>query len=458
MKRYAPAVILGIGAILRILGTGASALWFDEANMLYRTTIPFMQLFSEHSERSGDLLLEIILRPLMAISHSVWMLRLPSMVAGVVSLWLVWKLMDRLNFNLRQQVITSTLIAFLPGLLWLAQDARSYGLLSLLFLAALWFTLESQWLGLLACCGLMIYTHSTGPLYAIASLMLALYLYPWKIKKIVLVGLLVAVAWIPAVVRMLGYWIIQQPWQPHLTLSWFVQSVIQGLWPEPIIGATVLFPMVMLLLTGALLFSTFIARARIITVAAWGLPLFGMTLFCIVLEQNVVQYRTLMPMLFPFALWLGWELGIDRLYSWVMTGAWACLLIFGLVLWSPSYRGGHLDTLASEIRSRWRTGDQLIYTTVTVGLPFDYYLSDLPHHWDGTVRDPYFLRVPSILRSDLAPTGEVAREWVVIPRETTLITPDEQAALRTMVHNQEPIYTIVYLQAAPIDVYLVEMP
>ena len=98
-SRRLPALLLIIGAVLRVARTGAAAIWFDESNTLYRASIPFHTLFTETSENSGDLLLEIILRPLLALSHSVWMLRLPSMLAGLASLWLVWKLMERLDFT-----------------------------------------------------------------------------------------------------------------------------------------------------------------------------------------------------------------------------------------------------------------------------------------------------------------------------------------------------------------------
>jgi hypothetical protein len=452
-----PYIILFLGAILRIAGTGSAAIWFDEANMLYRTGIPFLTLFSEHSERSGDLLLEIILRPLMAISHSVWMLRLPSMIAGLISLWLVWKLMQRLNFTYRQQVVTALIVAFLPGLLWIAQDARSYGLLACLFLAAIWFALESQWLGLLAVCGMMIYTHSTGPVCAAAALAIATYLYPWKIRRIIMVVVGIAIAWIPAIIRMLGYWIIQQPWQPHLTLPWLVFSTIQSIWPELWGGWFLLGAFSILVLTLLLLISRIKAHGRIVPLIAWVLPLIGLIIFCLVIKQNVIMYRTLMPMLFPFALWLGWELGCKRISSVILLVAWVLMLEVGLVNWHPADRGGHLDLVAAEIRSQWRTGDTLIYTTTTVGLPFDYYLNELPHAWSNIIHDPIFLNIPSIDRTYQG-TGKMTRSWVIIPNETILITPAEQAILDDLVQHQAPVYTINYLQNAPIKVYLVEEP
>jgi len=459
VKPALPALILGIGAILRIAGTGSSAIWFDESNTVYRGHIPFMTLFTEHSERSGDLFLELLLRPLLAISDSVWMLRLPSMVAGLISLWLVWKLMRRLSFTLPQQIYASALVACLPGLLWMAQDGRSYSLVTCLFLAALWFALESQWLGLLAVCGLLIYTHSTAAVYAATALLIALYLYPWKVRRIFLVGVLVAISWIPAIYRMSDYFIVQQPWQPVLTLDWFLFATVQTIWPMPWPGYFALYCSATLLVTLFLFASRIRARGRIVLLLAWLVPYLLLILYCLVLKSNVINYRTLMPIILPFAMWLGWELGTRRLLVHLPRLAWIWMLLLGLVLYDPAYRGARLDQVANYIRSQWRTGDTLVYTTVTTGLPFDYYLSDLPHTWSPIVTEPYFLGISTITHTELpTPTGDVSRSWVVIPYEKVLITPDEWTELDDLVHHQPPHLRMVYVQTASIDIYLVEEP
>jgi hypothetical protein len=454
-----PVIILALGAVLRVAGTGAAAIWCDETILLARTGVPFLKLLSEQSENSGDLLLELLIRPLMAINHSLWLLRLPSMLAGLVSLWLVWKLMRRLDFSLRQQIITSAIVACLPGLLWMNQDARAYNLLACLFLAAIWFALEANWLALLAVCGLTIYAHNIGPLCAAAALAIAAWTHRRKLRFVLIVTAVTALAWIPAIIRILGHWIIQFPWQPQLTFPWLVTMTLQALWPVTFVGFTVLIPLAVLCLTLLLLISVRLEPGRLVPLMAWLLPYIGMIVFCRIVDQNVILYRTLMPMLYPFALWLGWELGDRRFSARIPLAAWTVMLVLGLVIWRPSDRGGHLDLVAEQIRSQWRTGDILVYTTNTVGLPFDYYLNDLPHTWDDTIIEPLFYNVPTIPRTWLdTPTGDVLRSWVVIPTDGVLINPEEQAALLDLVHHQEPVYTISYMQVATVNIYLVEEP
>jgi hypothetical protein len=451
MVRKIPLFILAVGAVLRVAWTGASAIWYDEANIIHRSTIPFLTLFQETSENSGDLLLELILRPLLAISHSIWILRLPSILAGLVSLWLVWVLMQRLEFTFKQQIVAAAIVAFLPGLIWIAQDARSYGLLACLFLAGIYFAVEGRWLGLLATCGLMIYAHKIGVAFALTSLLIADYLHPRQTRWILLVSAGALLAWIPAIVNMLSRWIIQQPWQPQITFPWLVSSAITAIWPMINSGLFLLLAFLLLIRTLFFLFSKNRTNGRIIPLAAWILPVLVLIAASLVTRNNFVIYRTFMPALFPFALWLGWEMGKQKIPAL----SWILMLVLGMTMWNPYDRGGRLDQVADQIRSQWKTGDQLIYTTATVGMPFEYYLSDLPHTWDDTARSDFML-ILSYPRISIDPsTGAAARSWVVIP-DDGLIMPSERDVLMDLVHHQEPLYTIRYMQAATIQVYLVE--
>ena len=454
LKSRIPILFLLVGAVLRIVTLGSAALWYGEAVTLYRTTIPLMQLVTNHSENSGDLLLELILRPLMIFDpRSLVLLRLPALLAGLISLWLVWLLMQKFQISLRQQLIAAALVSFLPGLLWQGQDARPYGLLACLFLAALWFALEGRWMGLVASCGLMVYCHSTGAVYALGAVAIAFYLRPIKIRSLLISGALIGLAWIPALVRIiitnenLAY-----AWGSASTFEIWAISAYAALWMNVEVYQF-FFAFTVLAFTLPLLFSGYSNRSRIIPLLAWAVPLAGLMLFS--LHRNVIIYRTLIPLLFPFSLWLGWELGAHVKPVWlriVLTGAWAIALVIGLAGWHPADRGAHLDRVAAQIRAQWQTGDQLIYTTSTVGLPFEYYLGDLPKSWLDIAKDP-LMDVLGDPRPTLACQGPCKRFWVIVPEEKDLITPAEWASLKPYMQGQ-PVYSIHYMQAAAIDVYL----
>jgi hypothetical protein len=457
IKSRIPLLILLAGAVIRTATLGSAALWYDESVSLWRTGLPFMQIYTNGTDQSGSLLLDLLLRPLMAISHSLWLLRLPSLLASLVALYLVWRITQVLQFTYRQQLFACILAAFLPGLLWLAQDARSYSLLSVFFMAALYFAIESKFLGMAACLGLTIYCHNTGPVFAVAVVGIALYLYPWKARRILFTAGAACLAWIPAALHILfnsiGTTGPLQPWQATITLRWLVKSATTALWVNRVpwfqlAGAAVLLASLALLVNrswknrqrNTLLLTVFGPLAIMLVISLW---------------NNVVLYRTLMPLLYVLALWLGYELGMRsaNAYRLTLAGVWMALLATGLIMWRPQERGGGLDLAAAGIRAQWQAGDVLVYATRTVQLPFNYYLSDLPfHQWQG-IQAPLLME-PGIQIADTGDLAHAKRIWLVKP-EDGLITDAETQDLPILPYDK-PIATVKYLQAATIKVFLIE--
>lgn len=466
MKTYLPklpVIILAFGAIIRIIGTGAAALWYDESIVLYRATIPFVTLLTNQTDSSGDLLLDLIERPLMAVSHSLWLLRLPSMLAGLVALWLIWKIMRKLEFNTTQQIFTSAFVAVLPGLLWIAQDARSYSLAAAFGLGGLWFAITGGWLGLVACLGLMGYCHNTAVLYAGGILTVYLLLHrEWK--RTFIIGAMCVLVWIPQVWHYAEGIFASgplQPWKPILDAGWFIKSTMQALWTHQFDN---LFALLGILFILPLLFSRITNKARVVTLIAWMLPVTIMAFISIV-WKNILLYRTLMPMLFPFGMWLGWEFGHhnlppeetttrDRLV-WGLRGYWLILLLVGLLTFSPSARGAGLDQAAKTIRANWHEGDCMVYGSMTVARPFDYYLDAKPHAVLPIVSNG-FLMEPGIYYPNTCNLPDALRIWLVIS-DDPITAADEREQIDNAYPHGAPLMRLIYLQAAPINIYLVSV-
>lgn len=464
MKRllpHLPALILLLGALLRIGTIGSSAIWYDEANTLYRARVPLLQLYSDTQtiELSGDLLLDVLVRPLMGLSENVILLRLPALLAGLVSLWLVWKLMRWFGFTLPQQILTALFAAFLPGLLWLGTDARVYGLTACIFLAGLWFLLENRSLGLLACTGLLFYCHYTGAAFAAALILIGLLIRPGQGKRLMLVAGLTLLAWLPALWHLLTFARTQGAWISRLEMAWMLQSILQALWVNATFnGWFVLASLFGLFMLGVLFFTkSWRCRARIIPLLAWAVPLGGMMAASWVLGQNYVIYRTVQPVLYAMSLWLGWELGRWSLSRGVVLAAWAGLLACSLVLYRASDRGGRLDQAAAQIRAEWQPGDVLEYTTGTTMLPMRYYLPDLPSQYYPLLAESTYLWLPTDLLPPSPPPGPVLRRWVVLPESDELLTDAQIRALDDYIRREHiPLLSVRYMQAAKIDIYLVE--
>lgn len=465
LLKLTPLILLA-GAILRIIGTGSAAIWHDEAVTLYRAGLPLISLIKNNSEGSGDLLLEGILGPLIAISHShsLWMLRLPSMIASVIMLWLIWELIQWMNFNPTQQIITAVLIAFLPGLIWMAQDCRSYALLTCFYLAAIYYAFESNWLGVIACCGLMEYCHNTAPAYILSILAILFYLYPWKIRKIILTGILIGIIYIPQALILFRIYHLNSlntiTLQPIPPLSWpyFAFEFIMSFWVGTLKNAAGwwLFLILMVLSLGLFFFKS-PARPRTIWFLGFIIPLAIIT--GISIWNNVLIYRTIMPLIIPFLFWLGWELGqkgwapgFMRTYLAIL---WIYVLLIGVINWHPANRGGGLDQVAASIRSQWQAGDVMIYTSETSALPFDYYLNDKPHVIIDASSNP-FLNPPGLkLLVSNADSSQARREWIIIPQDA-LFSKLEWEQVNSLVAGLKPIYQVKYIQTSQLNVYLVK--
>jgi len=464
-----PALILSIGAILRIATLGSAAIWYDEAVTLYRSTIPFWTLSSNPTDLSGALLLDLILHPLMKLSpHSLILLRLPSLVAGLISLWLVWLLMQRLKFTLEQQILTSALVAFLPGLLWMGQDARSYSLTACLFLAALWFAIDMKWLGLTACCGLLCYCHNTDIILAGGAFWVYIlasnidHRNVFKDQKTYIILIINAIFYGPILFHLFNHGdaTMIQPWAPVLTGNWFLVSIIMAIWTNGYsISYFTLAALIILSLTLPLLINFMKDdpgdNNRLITLAAWLFPLFAMIVISLA-WKNIILYRTLMPLLFPFCLWLGWELMHRpcKLYRFILSIGWIGLLITGLVFWNPAARGGGLDQVAAQLRSEFRPGDEIEYSTATTFLPFYYYLGDLPYK-QLKIASNGFLKDPGITIPD-DPIPSPQRIWFITPRDPLLTQAESDQILAIIGEGKKPFASVTYLQAATIDVWLIK--
>jgi hypothetical protein len=453
LYRYIPPALLLTGLVYRAAGVLASAIWYDEAVSLYRTTLPFWTLAYDPSEYSGCLFLDLVLRPLMALSpHSLFLLRLPSLLASFGCLWLTWLLMRRLQFTPLQQTLTAALAAFLPGMLWMAQDARVYSILTLLALAGLYFAIDGRWLGLAACAGLMLYTHNTAAALAGVLLLIGLALHRQDWKRYAAAAAIVFVAGLPVAIRMLSLDLSDKFWALPFSFWRFAFAWLEGMlvWTTP--GALALIPMVLLGLT---LLLALRQTDRGMLFFAWAVPLFGLQVIS-GLWQNVIIYRTMMPLVWFFLLWLGYELGRRpfRILQGVLLAGWALALVLGFGRFDPATRGGGIDQAAAQIRAGWQPGDRVFYTTNTAAAPFSFYLGDLPADvWDGVAN--VFVTPPGM--GTTADLPQASRIWIVTPGEP-LIRPDEQAfidgwladaTLITQAQGPEFAAIYVYLKGQP---------
>ncbi len=432
--RYVPVIILLIGVAIRIWGYTSSAIRYDEALSLFRATTPFSKFLEDHQYYSSLFLWELILRLIVFDNHSLWLLRLPSLVLGIGSLLLSFKLMWLMRFNPYQKTIAISLIAFSPGLIWVSQDARAYGLLIFLYLLAIYFVESNKPVGIIAIAGLTAYTHAIGPAFGISALLYYLVKFPKEYKRFIYMLAIVIASWIP------WYWLFFsiQPtpgyvstfWLGKITFAEFIQHLFKTFYLQnPTVTSFTLF---MIAFTGILISLTYmVVKNKIKESMIFFLPM-GVILIESIVWRNVFFYRTGLTLLIPFMLCIGMTTLRSRFNPREFLTILFCffILVSSMVGWNPATKGGTIDQVAKYITQYWEEGDILYYGTATVGLPFHYYLPGKPEYIiDGITNENLTPPTVDIFESASLDRIQSKRAWLIYPDD--IFIPAEQMKILT---------------------------
>lgn len=495
MSRW-PSWLLAIclvGSALRLAGLGASAVWFDEAYTAGVARLPALEMVRVSAMNSWPPAWYLLTALFLKFGLSEFTLRLPALLCGIATLPLAWAVAERLGLSETARIVGVGALAVLPYQLWIAQDARAYSLLALLYLAAVWFGLERRWLGLAACVGLSLYTHFVT-FYYLPALALALWLkIPVRNRKRLALalagGALSFTPYAPAFLSqtLFAFWL--KDTGPAYHLQAVTLNLFAGALPtfNLTVAAFALTGLSILLALGITVAACFDPmqkfRRRLcgaelcsgpgqvlwsgvsveLGILALG-PLALMWAFTL-LVRPMLYYRPLSALSLPLVLWLAGCFTSVKRGRLLLAGAWLPLVLVGLAAWSPAWKGAELRTYARLIADAWRPGDVLYHATATSLLPFRFYLPDKPTY---LVDDPTFSS--SLLSNrEQAPFGIVAadldrlpgwrRAWLVMALDDEA-NPETTARLAGYIgrYRGQRIGVIRYWQAAPIEVWLLEKP
>lgn len=208
------AIVLGVGAGLRLYSLDAQGFWLDEVLTLIGaqslTWLLYTPQIFEHPP-----LHYLLVWAVRFFADTEAAIRLPFVALGVASLWATaW--LGRVLMGPGVGVVAAALLALAPFHVNASQTARPYALvvfLAAVALAALWRALETNrllaWLGFVAAGSLLCYTHYFGLLVvALAALVCLGRPCRWRESALALaaIGLLYA-PWLPIARRQ---WWLQQ--------------------------------------------------------------------------------------------------------------------------------------------------------------------------------------------------------------------------------------------------------
>ncbi len=164
-----------LAAILRVIQLGDAALWYDEAITGWFARLPIPQLITA---TAGDthpplyyLIVWIFTR---CLGSSEWVIRLPSYLASLAALVMVWVISGKLQFSRTVRLVAFSAMALSPFELHFAQEGRMYALLQLEVLICWCCILDRRWWGVFWSSLAMLYTHNYGLVYLPVLALLAL--------------------------------------------------------------------------------------------------------------------------------------------------------------------------------------------------------------------------------------------------------------------------------------------
>jgi uncharacterized membrane protein len=138
-RRPAPwwplAALTLLAAILRLSTLGAQSFWYDEAftpvHVLHPSLIATLRSVV-HTENTPPLWYLIAWADTRLLGSGEYALRLPSALAGILTVPLAWAIGRELTARRTTALAMAAFVALNPLLLWYSQEARAYALFTLL--------------------------------------------------------------------------------------------------------------------------------------------------------------------------------------------------------------------------------------------------------------------------------------------------------------------------------------
>lgn len=134
------AGVLALAALLRVHDLGEESLWVDElASLWFSDPAHFSRVWQDFHPPGYYIVLHVVQT---SLGDSEWLLRLPSAVFGLFSVWAMY-LLGRRIYSSFEGLVAALLTAVLHAPIYYSQDARPYSMLLMLSVLTAFF-----WVGL----------------------------------------------------------------------------------------------------------------------------------------------------------------------------------------------------------------------------------------------------------------------------------------------------------------------
>ncbi len=491
------ASLLVVSAVLRVSGFVTGSMFYDEMFSLQMTHQGLLEMINSLRPNLSPPGFEVLLWFLTRIfGWNTFSLRLPSVIASVVTLWLVYKLTSLFYFTNAQKITSLLILALLPYQLMISQQGRVYSIFIFLFLAGLYAAVTGKWVYFGIAISGMLWSHSDSFFFIPGLIIIAILVRPQAWKRIILAAILAGITFIPWLQIFLNRAAIPIPWFTPLTLEYFILASYDSLFGfglPPLIGS-IIYLWIVILLT--ILFCIYCSRfvltrshlkfinirklivnnnknhplpeeliysrkivIRILFIS-FMTPLVLLT-FVSIYIQNILIYRTISLLVPTFIIWLVYLVVVENpsIFRKVIWIASIIIISIGIIYWVPSASASGMKELSSIVKYNFQSGDAFYHDTGFTAVIFKYYFPDRPQYLiDGKYTiGKGDLQVTKTNIQELAPNQVPGqRLWVVWSRsqDSAIINKIADDRTKTLVANCPLMGVLRYPTSWDVEVYL----
>lgn len=374
-------IILLLALLMRVAPIN-QPLWFDEAYTAWLTRMPLREMLTATlDDVHGPLWYLIAGASVRVFGVTELALRLPSLVLGMLAVWLTYRLARELLGH-QTALVAAGIMAFNPLAVYHSGESRMYSLLLCgVLVASLGSVTGKRW-AVIGGTALTLFSHNLGFIYLPGIALLS-----WKanIKRVLpamALGILPYALWLPSLVYQMShnqfsgnYWIAYFTGNPFasllsaMTQLWFPHFRFEAM---ARIGALVTFAL--------LLFPSIAAvRARklniIVLLIVMLLPMLA-ELGASLVFQPITLARTLIGTLPAWAMLVAWWVMFPRAWTWSKAGliGLAACAVFSSNIALLSYgRGQFMPQMLHAINVTRQPGHVVCNTSPSTFLWYEFY-------------------------------------------------------------------------------------
>lgn len=214
------AILWALAIVARIPMLFSNA-WYDET-FSYAMTRPSWTGFLNALMSDVHPPLHYLILRLLSISDSMLVLRLPSFFAGLVLIWIIYRITLNLAGNIRDARLAAIITAFMPAAIYYSTEARYPMLLAVAVCGSFLAILSGKQKAFILCAVATAYLHNIGIIYALSLAWVAWLNHGKKWRLSIGLSLGLSALWIPFLLLQSqdvsnGFWLPELSPFTHLT-------------------------------------------------------------------------------------------------------------------------------------------------------------------------------------------------------------------------------------------------